>query len=116
MTLVLFLVTLASVALVVVGLLALFDKLPPNGIVGIRTPYTRQSADNWYRTHRAGAPYLIFGGVAAAAAGLAFLPFALAGKVGDAVIGMILIFCAVVIVASAFAAWMFGTRRARTAR
>ena len=107
------LVTIAAVALVVLGWLGLIGKLPPNGVAGIRTPFTRASDANWYATHRAAAPLLIFGGVASLMAGLAFLPFTIAGNVSNEVAGTVSLILAVVLAASAIAGWLFGTRSAR---
>lgn len=98
---------------IVLGWLALNEKLPRNHIAGIRTPYTMRSEENWYATHRAAAPLLIYGGVAVAMAGLAFLPFAAAGKVSAGVGGAVMIAMAAVAFIVALASWLYGTRAAR---
>lgn len=105
--------TIASALFVGIGWLGLLGKLPPNGAVGIRTPFTRQNDENWYATHRAAAPILIFGGVAALMAGVAFLPFTLAGKVPNGLAGAVCIAIAIVLVTAALASWVVGTRSAR---
>jgi len=97
-----------------VGWYGFVGKLPPNWIAGIRTPYTMKSPENWYAVHRAGGPYVIFGGVACAAAGLAFLPFAIAGQVPDALAAGVAIGAAVVLGGSAIASWLVGTRAAKS--
>jgi uncharacterized membrane protein len=113
MPIALLLVTLASVGMVTVGWLGLLGKLPPNHFAGIRTPFTRSSRENWYATHRAAGPVLIFGGVAAVMAGLAFLPFTIAGKVSDGVVAGVCVAMAGVLVVAAVASWRVGTRSAR---
>lgn len=113
MVLVLLIVTLGALLLTAVGLLGLVGKLPPNGWAGIRTRYTRSSPDAWYRTHREAAPLLIFGGIAASAAGLAFLPFALAGRIAPALIVAVVLAEAAVVVVVAVLAAIVGTSRAR---
>jgi uncharacterized membrane protein len=111
--LVLLLLLLASAIVTVVGILGLLAKLPPNALVGIRTPYTMQSRDNWYAVHRAAAPVLIWGGIAATMTSLAFLPFAVAGKLGTGLVSGIALAVAALLVASAVAGWLFGVRTAK---
>ncbi|MCC6382922.1 MAG: SdpI family protein [Dehalococcoidia bacterium] len=106
-------VLVAGSVVVAVGLLALLGRLPPNSYAGIRTPYTRSSPENWYRTHRAGAPLLIFGGVAVVMAALAFLPFALAGKLADVLTAGVSLGAAALLAGCAVAAWLIGTRQSR---
>lgn len=106
-------VLVAGSVVVAVGVLGLLERLPPNSFAGIRTPYTRRSPENWYRTHRAAAPLFIFGGVAAVMAALAFLPFALAGKLADALTAGISLGAAAVLAGCAIAGWLVGTRQAR---
>lgn len=71
----------ASVTLAAVGVLGLLGRLPRNSWAGIRLPYTMETDQRWYDTHRGAAPVLIFGGIAVAAVNLAFLPFALVGNI-----------------------------------
>lgn len=104
---------LAGSLFIAIGILGLLERLPPNGLAGIRTRYTRASRENWYRTHRAAAPLLIFGGVAVTMAALAFLPFAVAGKLSDRVVAVVVAVFAGVLLAVAVAAWLFGTHQAR---
>lgn len=114
-TVALLVVVLGSLLLVALGLLSLFDRLPPNSVAGIRTPYTFSSPENWYRTHRAAAPVLIWGGVAGAMAGLAFLPFAVAGKVSPGAVGGVTIAIAALILVAAIGSWLYGVNRAKRA-
>ncbi len=107
-------VTLAGLLLVALGWLGLVGRLPRNGFAGIRTPYTMRSDENWAATHRAAAPVLIFGGIAVVMAGLAFLPFSLAGKLGNGLVGGVTVALVVVLAADVLVAWQYGVRRAKT--
>ncbi len=102
-----------GVVFVVVGWMALTERLPRNHFAGIRTRYTLASDENWYATHRAASPLLIFGGVAVLMAGLAFLPFAIAGKISNTISTTMSFVMAVFIVAIAIASLIYGTRSAR---
>ena len=102
-----------GVVFVAVGLMALLEKLPRNHIAGIRTRFALSSDENWYATHRAASPLLIFGGVAVAMVGVAFLPFAIAGKVSDSISVVASFAMAVVVVMVAIASLVYGTRVAR---
>lgn len=113
MVLALGLVTLGGVLLVVLGLMGLLGKLAPNHIAGIRRPFTTRSEENWYATHRAAAPLVIFGGVAATMAGLAVFPFAVAGNVSDGLAASVCVAVATLLGVTAIAGWVFGTRAAR---
>ncbi|MCC7362888.1 MAG: SdpI family protein [Dehalococcoidia bacterium] len=113
MALVLLITTLGSILVTVIGFLALLEKLPPNGWAGIRTPYTMRSPENWYRTHRAGAPLMIFTGIAASMAGLAFLPFAIAGEVGPTLAGIVAIVQAGLLFTGAIGSLLVGTAAAK---
>jgi uncharacterized membrane protein len=106
---------LGGISVAVLGWLGLQGRLRRNAFAGIRTPYTMRSEENWYVTHRHGAPPLIFGGVAVAAGALAFLPFALAGVVSDELAAAAAIALAAVLLVSVLGAWLTGTRRARAA-
>ena len=109
------LVTLGGILFIVLGWLAWFEKLPPNGVAGIRTRYTRASAENWYRTHHAAGPMLIFGGVAATMAGLAFFPFSVAGKLSNGLALAVVIAVGILLLVTALGSWLFGTRASRAA-
>ena len=104
---------LGSMTVVVLGWMSLVGKLAPNHIAGIRTPYTRRNPGNWYATHRAAAPLLIFGGVAALMTSLAFLPFALAGSVSDGLAVAVLIVIVGLLLVSAVGGWAYGTAAAK---
>ena len=106
-------VALVAIMMVVVGWMGLTGSLPRNHVAGIRTRFTLSSDDAWQATHRAAAPYLIFGGVAAAMAAVAFLPFAAAGKLPPAVAGVATVVAAAVVGVSAMLGWRNGTRAAR---
>lgn len=80
-----FLLLLSGIGLAVLGLLGLLGRLPRNSWAGIRLPYTMETETRWYDTHRGAAPILIFGGIAVAAANLAFFPFALLGRISDTI-------------------------------
>ena len=107
-------VLIASVAVIFVGWWGWQEKLPRQHWAGIRTPYTLASDEQWKAVHRFGAPHMIFGGVAAFSAGLAMLPFAIAGAVSDGFAAAVLFAIAVVIGASAIMSWQFGVRAAKT--
>jgi hypothetical protein len=62
--------------------------------------------------NRYGAPYMIFGGVAAFAGGLSMLPFAIAGSLPTAFGVSALIALTVVILAAGLLGWMAGERSA----
>ena len=113
MPLVLGLVTLAGALFLVLGWMSLAGSLPPNDVAGIRTSYTRRSPGNWYATHRAAAPVLIWVGVAVLAAGLAFLPFAIAGSLGDGLVIGLVVALGTLLFMGAIASWLYGTRAAR---
>ncbi len=97
----------------VIGLFGLLGKLPPNHFAGIRTPYSRSSDQNWYATQRAGSPWLIFGGIAIAMAGLAFVPFVFAGKLSQVPATIVTIALVVLLVITGLGAWIFGEWGAR---
>lgn len=113
MPLALLVVTLGAVLITALGVLGLLGKLPPNAWAGIRTRYTRSSDEAWYRTHREAAPLLVFGGIAGSSAGVAFLPFALAGRISDGLIVAVVVGQALVIGVATVLSGLIGTRRAR---
>lgn len=104
---------LGGVVVVITGVLGLIQKLPRNNLVGIRTRYTLESDRNWYAAHRAGAPWMIFGGVAATMGALAFIPFAFMGKLSDAAAVAIVLVLAAFLLVSVIGAWLFGAWGAR---
>ena len=106
-------VTLAGALFLVLGWMSLVGSLPPNSFAGIRTRYTRQTPENWYAAHRAAAPVLIWVGVAVLAAGLAFLPFAIIGKLAGGLVGGLVTGLGVLLLAGAIGSWLYGTRVGR---
>ena len=107
--------TLGGFVFIWIGLLSLLGRLPPNRWAGIRTRATFASPEAWDAGHRAGAIPLIFGGVAILAAGLALVPFALAGKLDDVVVGAGTIGLLALHTATGLAAWVAASRAARAA-
>ena len=95
-------ITLAAFALTTVGVGALLGRLPRNSWAGIRLPVIMASEDAWMRAHRAAGPMMIFGGVAAFAISLAFVPFALADKVSDGATLIVVLTCAGILIGTAF--------------
>lgn len=82
MAYVLILVTLGGLLVTWLGFAGLTGQLRRNFWAGIRTEFSLRNDDNWTAVHRAAGPIIMFGGVLVAALGLAFVPFALAGKLG----------------------------------
>ncbi len=107
------LTTLIGVVLAAVGWLGWLQHLPPNYLVGIRTPFTLRSPENWYRTHHAAAPLLIFGGIAVVAVGISCIPFAVAGKLPGGFSRVILSAELGMILATVLLSWRFGTSAAK---
>jgi uncharacterized membrane protein len=107
------LVFLAALVVTAVGWWGLQGKLPRQFWAGIRTPYSLANDEQWLAVHRYGAPYLIFGGVAAAAASLAMIPFALAGKLPSGFAAASLIAIALVLGISGLMSWVLGVRGAK---
>lgn len=106
--------TLGGVLFLALGWMSLQGTLRPNMWAGIRTPYTRENDENWYATHRAAAPVLIWSGVAVLATGLAFLPFALAGKLDDGLVAAVTLVLTGLLLMGALGSWLYGTRVARS--
>lgn len=96
-----------------VGVFSLLGKIPPNHVAGIRTRYSLASDQNWYATQRAGSPWLIFGGIAVAVAGLAFVPFVFAGKLSQVPATIVTIALLALLIITALGAWVFGEWGAR---
>lgn len=109
----LILVTLAAIGLVAIGWLGWLQRLPPNHFAGIRTPFTLRSPENWYRTHHAAAPLLIFGGIAVVAVGISCIPFALAGKLPGGFVRIVLSAQLGMVLATALLSWRMGTSAAK---
>ena len=113
MPLVLGLVTAGGAVFLVLGWMSLVGTLPSNVVEGIRTPSARKWPENWHAPHRAAAPVLIWVGVAVLAAGLAFLPFAIAGTVGDGLAEGLVIGLGSLLLVGAVASWVYGKRAGR---
>ena len=113
MPLLLGLVTLGGAVFLVVGWMSLVGTLSSNVVAGIRTPSARKWPENWHAPHRAAAPVLIWVGVAVLAAGLAFLPFAIAGTVGDGLVEGLVIGLGSLLLVGAVASWVYGKRAGR---
>ena len=96
-----------------VGWLGWQEKLPRQRWAGIRTRYALANDEQWKAVHRYGAPYLIFGGVAAFAGALAMLPFAIAGALPAAFGASVLIALGLIIGVSALMSWVLGVRAAK---
>jgi uncharacterized membrane protein len=105
--------TLGAAVVTMVGWYAWLGKLPRQHIAGIRTPYTMANDEQWYATHKYGAPYLIFGGVATLAMSLAVLPFAIAGALPGAFSAAVLLAGTMVLLTAAIGSWYFGVKAAR---
>src|SRR3989304_2323372 len=97
--------TLGAATITAVGWAPWPRELPP--------PYTMANDEQWYATHKYGAPYLIFGGVATLAMSLAALPFAIAGALPDAFATGVLGAGAFVILVAALCSWFFGVKAAK---
>jgi uncharacterized membrane protein len=102
-------VAIAGFAITFLGYLGLVGKLPPNGYAGIRTPFTMATSENWYDTHRAAAPIMMFGGILVFAIAMAFVPFAFSGQVSGTVGLVVVIVCGILTVTTAALAWYAGT-------
>lgn len=61
----------AGVLVGAAGVLGRLDRLPRNGLVGIRTPSTLASDEAWHRAHRAAWLPTLLAGLVAVLAGLA---------------------------------------------
>ena len=104
---------IGSSALVAVGWYGWQEKLPRQYWAGIRTKYTLANDEQWKAVHRIGAPYMIFGGVAAFAGALAALPFAISGDLPDTFAASVLAALAVLIGLTALLSWLLGVRGAK---
>lgn len=102
------LLIVVGLVVVVLGFLGLVGKLPRNHVAGIRTRYSLASDRNWYATQRAGAPWLIFGGVAVVIVGLAFVPFVFAGKLSTTPATAVTIVLVAILIITGLGAWFFG--------
>ncbi|MGE0598433.1 MAG: SdpI family protein [Dehalococcoidia bacterium] len=103
----------ASMGIIMVGWQGWMGKLPRQHFAGIRTPYSMANDEQWKAVHRFGAPYLIFGGVAAFSAALALLPFAIAGVLPVGFVSASVIAIAAVLGGSALLSWRKGVTGAK---
>ena len=102
-----------SMTITMIGWQGWQGKLPRQGFAGIRTPYSLKNDEQWYAVHRFGAPYLIFGGVAAFSASLALLPFAIAGALPNGFVVATVIAITAVLLGSALLSWLKGVGGAK---
>ena len=81
---------LMAAVFVGVSLLMRDDNFSRNRAIGIRTKHTLSSDEAWRRGHRAGWPWVLSAGIAAAVTGTAGLSISLATRgVSEAVIGIL---------------------------
>lgn len=106
-------ILIASLAITAVGWYGWQEKLPRNNFAGIRTRYTMANDEQWKAVHRLGAPYMIFGGVAAFAASLAMLPFALFADIPQTFAASVLLAIAILIGGTGLMSWQLGIRGAK---
>jgi uncharacterized membrane protein len=106
-------ILIASAAITAVGWYGWQEKLPRQHFAGIRTKYTMANDEQWKAVHRLGAPYMIFGGVAAFAASLAMLPFALFTGLPQTFAAAVLLAIAILIAGTGLMAWQLGVRAAK---
>ncbi len=76
--------TLVSILLIVMG--NVLTKIRPNQFVGIRTPWTLDSDEVWFHTHRIGGPLFILAGVITIVATLVAPKIALYVLIGMAIV------------------------------
>lgn len=100
---------LAGFAMAFLGYMGLLGKLPPNGYAGIRTSFTMATSENWYDTHKAASPVMMFGGILVFSVALAFLPFAYAGEVSGTVGFVVVVLCGVLTIMTTALGWYAGT-------
>lgn len=113
MGIVLVVTTLASLSALTVGLMGVLGRLPRNHFAGVRTAATLASDEAWAEAHRIGGAPLIFGAVAAVMAGLAFIPFVLAGEVSTGIAVTIAIVQSVLLGGGGVVSWLMADRAAR---
>lgn len=100
-------------AVAAVGGYGLLGKLRPNPWAGIRTRYTMESEENWYRTHRAAGPIMLLGSIPVASVGLAFLPFVLLDKIDAAILIGVSLGSAFILAGTAVLAAWYGVSMAK---
>jgi uncharacterized membrane protein len=88
---------LMGALLVPLGLV--LPRLPRNGVMGIRTPWSMRSDDAWRATHRLAGPVMVIGGLALLACGLL-------GARGEVQLALLALTLAVPTIAS----WYFARR------
>jgi uncharacterized membrane protein len=106
-------ITLVGIGMAAIGWLGWLERLPPNHFAGIRTPFTMRSPENWYRTHHAAAPLLIFGGIAVVAVGISCIPFVVADKLPVGFVRVVMSAQVGMVLASAFVSWKVGVSAAK---
>ncbi len=86
------------------GFLWLTGRMGRGARLGIRMAAITASDEAWGAAHRAGGPILLLGGAPVFAAGLAFFPFAFAGKIDELFAIVIMMVSAGVLVGTSFSA------------
>ena len=71
------LLVILALAVLTVGLLGFLEKLPGNGVVGLRIPEVRKSSENWVLAHKIAGPAWM--GAGAALLGAALLTTGIGG-------------------------------------
>ena len=86
-----FLIVAGGVTLLITAWHGRAGRLPPNGLVGIRTPSAMQSERAWYEMHRRAAPLLAVEGAIFVVAGGCVLavPTLLAARIASVVAGVL---------------------------
>ena len=115
MVIVLLVMFLGAVTVLTVSVMGLVGKLPRNHWAGIRVPYTMANDERWEATHRFAAPFFIFGSVGVASVCLAFLPFAIVGRVSDTLGVIVAIVSAVVLLTAVVFGALIGVTASKRA-
>lgn len=106
---------LGAATVLAVAVMGLVGKLPRNHWAGIRLPYTMSNDERWEATHKFAAPFLIFGAAGVAAVTLAFIPFALAGRISDTLGAIVAIVSAVVLLTAVVFGALIGVTASKRA-
>ncbi len=90
------------------GFLWLTGRMGRGARLGIRVSTVTASDETWRAAHRAAGPILLLGGAPVLAAGLAFFPFAFAGRIDALFAVVIVMVSAGVLVGTTFSALTSG--------